>query len=289
MLKRNLLNLILFIIIIVLVIFVIYEPKSNDLPPPPTLTNLKSSDIKHLTINRPFAAIPERQIEFEKTQDGWMMLKPHSMPANIFRIESILKILSTVSFSQNDLTQLNEEKFGLNKSKVTLTFNKNTALVFGHNKSLKNHRYINIANTLHLISDTFFYQLGEKSDSYVSHQLISEQRNIKSIHLPNITLRLVDGRWLSNATHKKYTADSINLLIKEWKLSQAYDLNIVKIKKDAKADIKILLDDGSKLNFIVEKTNKIFNLINIKSGIRYIFSPERKNKLLTIPTTNENI
>ena len=80
--------------------------------------------------------------EFKKTDSGWNMQKPYAVSANTFRIDSILKLLSTVSFSQNNLENLELNTFGLTQPVVTITFNHKIPIAFGNNKSLKNPQIV---------------------------------------------------------------------------------------------------------------------------------------------------
>lgn len=286
--KRNLLNLSLLIFILVLVTFVIYEPGKDVAITPPTLTSLDSKDINHIKINRHNAEIGEQVIEFKRTSTGWNMLKPYSVSANAFRIDSILKLLSTISFSQNNLENLSLDTFGLNKPVTTITFNNKTSIVFGHNKSLKNHRYVQIGLTLHMIADTFFYQLAAKTESYINHKLLSEKSKILKLSLPTMKLEKVDGAWKTTPKTDDFSTDSINQLISEWQLSQAYDISKIKPNPTSKPDIIIQLENNKKLHFKIEKNKNSFNLVNLDTGIRYILSADRKDKLLKLSSITQD-
>lgn len=296
--KRNLLNLILLAFIALLAAIVIYEPGKSVAAKLPTLTNLNKKDIKQIKITRHGADLPEQEIKLEKTSEGWKMTKPYAVSANSFRIDSILEILSTVSFSQNRLQNLNLNTFGLAKPAATITFNNNVSLVFGHNKSLKNHRYIQIGSTLHLTPDTFFYQLAAKSESYVDHKVLPKNRTITKLILPKINLEKINGLWIHKRTNKEInknivekeelSADSANQLIDEWQLSQAYDVNKIFSKIKYRKDIAIHFDNGEIIHFNIEKNKKSFNLINISNRVRYILSKDRESKLLSLSPVNEN-
>lgn len=280
--KRNLLNLVLLIFILALVMLVIYEPGKKVAITPPTLTSLDSKDINHIKINRHNAKKGEQEIEFNKTPAGWVMLKPYAVSANSFRIDSILELLSTVSFSQNNLADLNLSTFGLTQPVATITFNNKTSIIFGHNKSLKNHRYVQLGATLHMIADTFFYQLAAKTESYINHKLFSEKSKIRKLNLPTMKFEKVDGIWEASPKADDFSADSINQLISEWQLSQAYDINKIKPSPNSKPDIIIQLENNKKLHFKIEKNTDSFNLTNLDSGTRYILSADRKDKLLKL-------
>ena len=279
--KRNLLNLILFTFILILVVLVVFEPGKEKPITPPTLTNLKKDDIHHIKINRRQGEPNDQNIVFEKSTDGWMMLEPYHLRANIFRIDSILKLLSTVSFSQNNLENLDKSKFDLIIPHATITFNNKTSIVFGNNKSLKHHRYVKIDSTLHMIADTFYYQLLAKTESYIDHKLLPENNKIIKLILPGMKIEQVKGEWQAIPKADGFTADSVNQLISEWQLSQAYDIKKVKIKKNTKADIIIQLANKT-LHFKVGNTKSDFTLTNIDTGIQYILAKDRKDKLLNL-------
>lgn len=281
--KRNILNLILFITILLLVVLVIYEPGKDKPITPTILTTLNADDINHIKIIRHQATKEEQDISFKRTDFGWQIEKPYNLSANTFRINSILELLSTVSLSQNNMGNLNPATFGLDKPNATIVFNDTTAVVFGHNKSLKNHRYVKIGSTLHMIKDTFYYQLTAKTESYIEHKLLPEKSKIFELNLPNLNLeKLSTGKW--EVTPKKYSfsADAVNQLISEWQLSQAYDLNKTKAQSNINPDITITLSNKNIIRFKIKHNKENFGLFNIDSGIQYILSADRKNKLLNL-------
>lgn len=285
MTTRNLLNLALLIIVLVLIAFAIYEPGKDKPITPPTLTNLQANDITHINIKR---RDDTTDITFEKAAEGWMMLKPYQQSANSFRIDSILKLLSAVSYSQNSLMNLKKSEFGLEKPLVTITFNNQTSIVFGHNKSLKHHRYVKIGSTLHMIADTFYYQLAAKSESFIDHKLLPEKSKIIALTLPTLKLEQHDGKWTPSPKTDKFSADSINQLISEWQLSQAYDIEISKPQPNTKADITLSLVGGKNIRYKIKEQKDNLALTNIDSGVRYILSSDRKDKLLKLSAIEQD-
>jgi len=274
--KRNLLNLVLFIFVALLVTLVIFEP-GKEVTIPATLTKLKKDDIHHIRIKRE----NEPAITLFKNKDGWQMSQPYQQPANSFRIVSILKLLNAISLSQNSLAGLNLFEFGLKKPLATITFNDEVKIEFGHNKSLNNHRYVKIGSTLHLIADTFYYQVAASSESFIDHKLLPQESKIKKLILPTIELEQIDGKW-NIAAKNDFSADAINRLIDEWQLSQAYNIAIDKNPDRLNADIKIYFKNNPPLFFSISEAQNNFNLTNVENGIRYILSGDRKDKLLKI-------
>lgn len=280
--KRNLLNLGLFIFIIILVIFIVIEPGKEIAKKPQTLTQLSADTIQHIKITRQATSDSESELEFQKTATGWQMLKPYALPANPFRIDSILSVLSTTSFSQNDLTGLNKKTFGLEQPRASIILNKKYPLIFGHNKSLKNHRYVQVDSTLHMITDTYFYQLAAKAESYIDHKVIPENATITQLTLPNLKLEKSGAGWTTTPKKTKFGTDSINQLIDEWRLSQAFDIKIEQPQPDSSADITVQLNNQDVIRFKILGSTENFILLNIDSGIRYILSKDRQDKLLQL-------
>jgi len=281
--KRNLLNLILFVFVVLLVALAIFEPGKKTAIAPNTLTKLKTDDIQHIRITKP----NEPAIELYKNEDGWQMSQPYQQSANVFRINSILKLLSAASLSQNSLADLNLFEFGLKKPSATITFNNDVSIEFGHNKSLNHHRYVKIGSTLHLIADTFYYQLAANSESFINHKLLPEKSNIKKLILPTMELEQIEGNW-SVIPENNFSADAINQLIDEWQLSQAYNITFDKKSDKLNADVKIYFKNSAPLFFNISEEQNNFNLTNVETGIRYILSADRKDKLLKISPAINN-
>jgi hypothetical protein len=283
--KRNILNLALLILILVLIAFVIYEPGKEKPVTPPTLTNLIAGNIEHIKIERRDS---KNTIELKKINNNWIMLKPYPLAANSFRIDSINKLLSTVSFSQNNLNNLNPSEFGLNQPVATITFNYKTSIVFGHNKSLKHHRYVKIDSVLHMIADTFYYQLAAKAESFVSHKLLPQNSKITKLKLPTLSLTKKEGKWIVTPKTSTVSADAFNTIIDEWQLSQAYDIKVRTPSAKDKDDITIHLADKNKIRFKIESDKNNFTLTNIDTGVSYVLSSDRKDKLLRLSDINQD-
>ena len=283
--NRNLLNIILLIVIIGLTSLVVFKPGKQSAVTPPTLTNLNVEDIHHILIENNSR---KNTIELVKKNNLWRMIRPYELPANTFRIGSLLKLLSAASLSQNNMSGLKPNDFGLSKPLAVITFNKSVAIKFGHNKSLKNHRYIKIDNILHMIADTFYYQVATSANSFISHNLLPEKSKIIQLTLPTFSLKQIEGRWELSPKSNKFSADVINKLITEWQHSQAYDIKVKKIIPTTKYDIQIKTKNNKNIRFKLQITKDIFSLTNIDTGIEYILSSDRKEKLLNLPPIEQN-
>jgi len=283
--SRNLLNLALFLFILVLVTFVVLEPGKDKPITPPKLTQLSENNIQQIkiTLNN-----NDQNIELKKINNVWKMLKPYALPANSFRIESLNKLAGAISLSQNDLSGLKPKEFGLDPPVATVTFNNKIKIEFGHNKSLKHHRYVKIDSVLHMIADTFYYQLIAKPESFIDHSVLPQNSKIEKLVLPDITFTKNESDWSASPKTKNFSADAANQLMDEWQLSQAYDIEVKNPEANTKADITIQLSDKKLYRFKIKENKENFILSNIDTGVNYILSRDRKEKLLTLTSIESN-
>jgi hypothetical protein len=137
-----------------------------------------------------------------------------------------------------------------------------------------------------MIADTFFYQVNARAESYIDHKLLPQNARVTKLQLPTITLEQVDGKWLATPKAENFSADSMTQLINEWQLSQAYDVKIKKPQRHSKADITITLANSKTQRFKIIGSTENFILVNIDTGISYILSKDRQDKLLKLTEVN---
>ena len=278
MTTRNLLNLVLLGIVIVLVLVVVYEPGKAPEKATPKLTALKKESVNKIFIKR----TDKQDVQFERLNNSWQMTAPYQLPANDFRIDSILRLVEADSHSQHDLTQLEKTNFKLDKPEVVVTFNDSLNIAFGGNEPLNHRRYVQIENTLHLISDTVYYHLSGKPTALVSLQLLPKKVAINAIHLPDRKIELKDGRWNIENEPKDMASDAVTQLLNEWKLAQALD--VVEAKETpSKEQVKIFIEGQEKpVVFSIVKRKPDFVLLREDKGVQYQLTEDSAERLLQL-------
>ncbi len=281
--SRNLLNLVLLIVIIGLIAVVVYEPGIEPEVSNPPLTSLKQDDISHIFIQR-----ESDDIELQKIDGIWQLVKPYPVPAHDFRVQTILRLSEAESHSQNILSNLNKATYGLHQPKVSVTFNKNVKIQFGINEPLQQMRYVQTADTLHTIVDSFFYQVSSQVSTFIDHQLLAGITNISRLELPELVVELKQGKWQLTPQPEKYSADSITELLNNWRTVQAVEIakanNIT-----SKQTVKIFTaKDDKPLVFTVVKNEQGIALIRNDLGLAYSINQDSYEKLFKLPeSTNK--
>lgn len=279
--SRNLLNLALLIIIIALVVIVIYEPGLTPEPENPRLTSLKQEDITHIYIRRDTDA----DVELEKINGIWQMLKPYPVLAHDFRVETILRLCEAESHSQHDLTKLDKKTFGLDKPKATVTFNKQLKILFGDNEPLRQHRYVQINNTLHTITDSFYYQVASKVSTFIDHGLLAKDIAITKLELPEFTVELTKGKWQVSPQPENFSADAVTELINNWRNTQA--IEIAKAEKTTTGQIiTIHIKDKPPVSFTIVKNDAGIAMVRNDIGLAYNISGDNFNRLTRLTVIN---
>ena len=278
MTSRNLLNLVLLGIVAVLVLVVVFEPGKEPDKDKIKLTALVKDAVKKIQIQR----VGKEDIQFEKLNNVWHMTSPYQLPANDFRIDSILRLVETESHSQHDITKLKKANFKLDKPGVTVTFDDKVSVAFGGNEPLKHRRYVQVENTLHLISDTVYYHINGKPTALVSLQLLPKDIAIKAIQLPDHKLELKDGRWQIENEPKDMASDAVTQLLNEWKLAQALDVVAAK-DQPGKEQVKIFIDGQDQpIVFSIVKRKPDFVLLREDKGVQYQLTEDSAERLLQL-------
>jgi hypothetical protein len=280
MASRLWLNLALLLLIAILGIIVFYEPGKKPLPVPTRLTQLTPASITHIHIKR----ISGEDIELVKEPNGqWWMHNPYHLPANEFRVQSLLRLAETESLSNHALGQLQPATYGLDQPRAIVTFDRSTQISFGNTEPLQQRRYVQIGDQLHTIVDTFYYQAAANPTIYLNHVLLPSNANILKLVLPDLQLAFKDGQWQRTPSHPEYSADASVELINNWHHAQALELRASDIK-DARADIEIVLaEQPEPIRFKLLQTEDETSLIRLGIGLQYVIANDIYDKLLALP------
>lgn len=277
--SRTLLNIGLLFLVVVLAAFIFLEPGKEQEPEPTLLTQLKAEDIHHIQLIRP----NEEDIILEKSQAIWFMRSPYALPANDYRLQSLLQLSQAQSHSQHRLKSSERAKFELDKPKASIVFNHDLRIDFGSKAPLSQQRYIAIDNTLHLIADTSYYHLLSEVTQYLSHALFPANTEFTELALPDLKISLHDGQWQLSPQQENKSADAITDLLNEWRHAQALSLKPIEDFPAAIHTIKLSIKDQKQpVEFISYKTDDYFILSSRERGIQYQFPEEKMQALFQL-------
>ena len=280
MASRLWLNLALLLLIGILVLIVVYEPGKEVEPQPLKLTHLTPETVTHVHLKRTSG----NAIELVKVSDDqWWMHNPYYLPANTFRVQSLLRLTQAESLSSHPLKDLQPATYGLDKPRAVVTFNRTEQVKFGDTEPLQQLRYVQVGDMLHTVVDTFYYQAAGSPTNYLAHNLLPTEIDIIKLDLPDLQLVLQEGQWQRTPPHTELSADASVELINYWQHAQALELRPTDLK-DGKADIEIFIKDQSDpIRFKLLQTEDEVSLIRLDVGIQYIVADEVYQRLLSLP------
>lgn len=283
--SRTLLNIGLFVFILLLVSLVLLKPGEEPDEKPAHLTELKQSDIQDIELRR----ANEPNIKLQKRDGIWYITEPFQLPANEFRAQSVSTLAEAKSHLQYDAKTIELKKFKLDKPEISIILNNKITLDIGGIDPIKNRRYVKNADTLHLVSDTFYYQIIGKVTAYISYQLLPPNIILNKLVTPKFSLSLHDGDWTITPEQKDVSADSINEFANEWRHAQSLEISDYR-GKARKASFQIFQQGKDEpISFRLQKKNDNTFLIRDDLKLRYKLSDETAEKLQKLPEPPEPV
>jgi len=277
--SRTLLNIGLFVFILLLIMLVMLEPGKEAEKKPLHLTKLKQSDIKTIELHR--NNLPD--IKLQKRDGIWYITAPYQLPANEFRAQSVSALAETRSHLQYSVKTIDLKKFKLDKPEINLLLNNRLTLEIGSVDPLKNRRYVKNGDTLHLVNDTFYYQLIGDVTAFVSYQVLPPELKLSKLVLPRFTLSLQQGDWKISPAQKDVSADSLNEFVNEWRHAQSLEISVYRGKL-RKANIHIYYEGSDEpIHFSLQKENDNVFLVRNDLKLSYKLSDETAEKLQKLP------
>ena len=280
MISRLWLNLALLLLLVILLLVVVYEPGREVEPPPTTLTQLTPETVNHVYLKR----ITGKDVELVKEPDGqWWMHNPYHLPANEFRVQSLLRLSQAQSLSSHALNELQPATYGLDKPRVIVTFNRTEQIKFGDTEPLQQRRYVQAGDQLHTIVDTFYYQAAASPTIYLNYSLLPPVVDIVKLVLPGLQLSIEEGQWQRTPQYPELSSDASIELINNWQHAQALELRPTEVK-DGKADIKVYVKSQAEpIRFKLLQTEDEVSLIRLGMGLQYIIADEVHQRLASLP------
>ena len=270
--SRTLLNIVLFLFVALLAAYIYFnDQQQQQTSVSEQLTQLSADAITYIDIRH-----NQRHIELKKQDGKWRMLQPIDIDANSFRIDTILKMLNTVSHASYSATELDQDKYGLSDSGTSISFN-DVSIDFGIVNPINNYRYVRIGDSVHLIDDHFYPLLSSQTGTLVARELISSDAVIDKLELPEHTLYRDDnGNWQDS---KGAGPDAINETLHHWKHSQAFGVHNY-MQRDALAEIRVYLKGGDEpVEFYLTDNDPWLIIARPDLDIEYHFNLEFQDRL----------
>ncbi len=185
---KTLLNIFLALALVGLLAVVIYEPGKTELPDAKKLTALDPDAVQKISIESP----GREPVLLTKQSGQWQMQQPLTMPANTGRIQQLLKITRANSIANYAVGRVDTSQLQLDTPGLLLKLD-DVQLRFGTTDALGGSRYVQVGNTVHLITDKYSYLTKGAATAFVSLTLLPQGSVIDKLTLPDLRLTQQDG------------------------------------------------------------------------------------------------
>ena len=279
--SRSLLNIVLFLFVVLLAVYIYDTDKQEQASSTSEqLTQLFADEVTQINIRH-----NQRHIELRRKNSDWHMLQPINVTANSFRIDTLLKMINTVSHATYSTADLDLDKYGLSNAGTSISFN-DVSVDFGIVNPINNYRYVRINDTVHLIDDHFYPLLSSQTGTLVARELIPGKAIIDKLVLPEQTLyRDENNLWHSS---DNTDPDAINETLHHWQSSQAFGVHNY-MQRESLADISVYLAGEAKpVRFHVTDTDPWLIIARPDLDIEYHFNLEFYDRLLRPGTVDES-
>ena len=271
--SRLLLNIALLVLVALLGYYAYTtQQQQNQADTAYQLTALSADEIEHIIIRH-----NQRSVELRKRAGRWRMLQPIDIEANSFRIDTLFKLLNTVSHASYALAGLNPETYGLSNITTSIQFN-DVVIEFGDTNPINNYRYVRIGDRVHLIDDHYYPLLSSQVGTLVARELLPSDAKIDKLILPEITLYRDDDQvWRSSSA---INPDLITETLHHWKNSQAFGVHNYMVRESL-ADISAYLaGENEPIRFHVTDTDPWLIIARPDLDLEYHFNLEFYEQLL---------
>lgn len=281
MTTRGILNLLLLLGVAALGLVVIYQPGIKPPPPPVKLTTLQPDQITSIRIDH----VGRPAIIMEKQAGHWRITAPRPLPGDDGRINSLLRLVQETSQARLPAKPADLRKYKLDHPNIRLTFDK-TVFAFGDTDALNGRRYVQVGDTVHLITDMYYYQLDGDLASFVSTHLLPDKATITALTLPAVTLqRDAQGHWQMQPEKPGVSADAIQTLIDAWRQGNALWVKPYKSGVSQGSVTVTLANPAETLHFDIMATQPELILARPDIGMQYHLSPDNAKTLLDLAIT----
>ena len=152
------------------------------------ITQLSRNQIDRVRVER-----PNSDIEMEKRNGNWHMLRPYQTRVDQLKIDRLLDIGTATASDQFPLENLS--RFGLDAAPVRVTLN-DEAFSFGSINDITNEQYLSGADSVFLIRTYFGYGIPVDATKLVSRKILGDDESPVAFDFGDWQARKTDkGGW----------------------------------------------------------------------------------------------
>ena len=283
--NRNRLNLLLLALVAGLTLTVVLTP-DEEVAPVPLLADLSADQLSSISISYP----DQPNIELRKQDQQWQLTAPVSAVTEAIEVGALTDLVALSSTRQLAADDLDLAQLSLLPPKFEIRLN-DQLLKFGGIEPLEYQRYVQVGETVHLISDPPSAALDADFSDLISKQLVPPGRKLTSVKLPDLLLSQADPGWALSPPQSDVSADQLQQLADAWSKARALWNQAPEGELDYsdQPQIELGLDDGSQIQLRLYAKEPQLILARPAAQVHYHLSKALADDLLGLPPAAEPV
>ncbi|GAB4345755.1 MAG: hypothetical protein Kow006_03270 [Gammaproteobacteria bacterium] len=274
--RQALLNLFMLLLVGALALVVLLGPEPDQ---PSPETPLGPPDLGTVTrIEVAFGAAPPLHLEL--AENRWRLADHPLWVLDQQLIEALLALPRSISHARYPLSEIRPAALGLTTPRLRVRLN-DAEYRFGDQEPIRHRRYVQIGDTVHLITDTLIHQLGPLPTDWVSRKLLPEGARVTRLTLPSADLRQdPGGTWQVTPASASLTQERLNDFIDRWRNARALSVSLYQPAPKAERLRIELGPQREPLIFEIVEESGSWSLQRKEPGLRYHLGAEVATRLL---------
>lgn len=209
-------NLLLIAVVAGLVALAVWRPGGRNEAPPAAITALKTDSIDQIRVQR----ASDEPIVLQRQGDRWRMTRPLPARASRYQVDALLRLATAASSDHFPVRREELAQYGLDKPMVRVWFG-DTELRIGGLHPLNSQQYIQVGDTVHVVTVGATRAALSLLDDYFDSALLEEDRQPVALRLPGFRMELRDGSWVRRPEDKTLSSSQLAAFVDEWRHARA--------------------------------------------------------------------
>lgn len=268
-------------VMLVVLLAVVFLLEDEAAPPAPAVLATEFSDVNTLRIE-----LGERTpLEFERAADGWRMLAPVALDADLGRLQNIITGLAVAAHASYPVSDTDPEALGLAPPRARVIVD-DEVFEFGDTSPADGRRYLRQGDVVHVVDDLVYFRLGGPVHGWARRQPLPPGTRITRIETDDFGI-VRDGDDWSLADGAESDPDALQRVVDAWANALAAEVAATDPERTSGISVRIELDDGARIEFMLYRTESHMVVARPATGIEYRLPLFRSEDLHTLPANTD--
>ena len=269
--RRLLINLVILLLAAGLAAVAWLDLQRDDATP--RLTELTPAEVQVVRLQQQDG----RTLRMERRERGWWITEPVETRASDFHVEQLLELTRAPTRSSYTMDEIDPGRVGLLPPDVKLAFN-GTGVGLGETDAVDGLRYAMVGERIHLVPDDLMPLIGGPWWNFLDRHIIGDRGEPVGLEAPGLSIRRDDDDWWTEGDAVGVDAAE---LMADWRSVEALVARPLDEPPEAEPEVTVTMADGSARRFVRAEEDGEIRLVDLDSGVAYVFNKELREYLLT--------